>query len=515
MIRCKQGHVTVHQINKQKYDSFRMFGFYHIMIKSLLSGCIALLAFSFSVSSQSVVRFKTSKPYSVFNFLEVAGGAQSQSSTYRNYVDTSVMRHEPSFAALANAFQQLNLSYSYRRDEFPSNRRQTRSTYDLIVIAAVKSASVEEFRMNTIGILPNSTHQQMCELMKKAEPFYDRYVWRQSEKATQQQINGFRQYAGKANQLFRAFRNFYHSSWPDNIPFDVAVFPIPAKSGNTTATPHANSLCVSVLTGGKDPAGSMGVTMHEICHVLYDEQTSDFQHQVDEWFTKSASPFRDIAYSFFDEALATVLGNGWAYEDFTGKPDTTAWYNNEYINGFAHALHPLIKEYLTAGKPMDSLFVENAIASFGKAYPRSLADYSILLNNMYLYSDAEERSERQRIKNVLGKYFQSSRYSFSSPILHEYSIDYIKNSKGTQLLIVDHNQDSTISELKKVIPDLNEVLKSSSLSTSLNYIASFYDNRKRTVILVRVTGKEMLDKAFRVLKEKKYLEVGTPVFAIE
>jgi|GEM_PF-895746 len=481
-------------------------------MKPLLFFSAALFLLNVPVSSQPIVRFKTSKPYSVFSFLEAAGGGQSHSSTYRNYVDTAVVRHEPLFASIADDFQKLVLSYNYRRDEYPSNRRQSRSTYDLIVIAAVKSASIEEFRVNTIGILPNSTHQQLCSLMAQAEPYYNRYVWRQSEKATQQQIAAFSQYAGRANELFRIFRNFYCSDWPDNIPFDVAVFPIPAKTGNTTATPHANSLCVSVLTGAKDPAGTVSVTMHEICHVLYDEQTSGFQHKVDGWFTKSVSPFKDIAYSFFDEAMATVLGNGFAYRDLAGRPDTTAWYNNEYIDGFAHAMYPLVKEYLAAGKVMDSSFVEKAITLFGKTYPRSLADYSILLNNMYLYSDAEERSERQQLKNVLGKYFQSGRYNFSSPILHEYSIDYIKNSKGTQLIVVDQHQDSTISGLKKVLLELNTVLAGQQ---SQNYIATFYDDKKRTVIVVRVEDKNMLDKAFRLLKDKKYLDAGKPVIPVE
>lgn len=476
----------------------------------LLTGFISLC--SSIVFAQSIVRFKVSRPYAVFSFLEVASGAQTHSATFRKYVDTAIRKTDTAFNNIVRDFSKLILTYHYKRDEYPSNRRQTRSTYDLIIIAAVKSATIEEFRSNSIGILPNSTQQQLFDLLLKAEPYYDRVVWRKSEKAVKEQIAGFTKYADKANELFRSFRTFYRSSWPDNIPFDVAVFPVPARQGNTTATPHANSLCVSVLTGQKDLAGTMGVTMHEICHVLYDEQTNDVQFELDDVFTKSKSAFAAIAYSFFDEALATALGNGWAYQQFSGKADTTAWYNNEYIDGFAHALYPLVSEYLKAQQPIDSIFVERAIELFGKAYPRALADYSIILNNMVLYSDSEGRNEREAVKNTLGKYFQSSRYSLSSPILHEYSIEYIKNSKSPQLIVIDRNQDSTISELKKILPELEEILKGQEAQ---NYIAAFYDRSKRPVIVIRVADGKMLDNAFRLLKEKRYLNANLPVFLFE
>lgn len=475
-----------------------------------LTGFIALS--TSLLFAQSIVRFKISRPYALFSFLEVASGVQTHSSTFRSYVDTAISQTDTVFNHIVRDFSKLTLTYPYRREEYPSNRRQTRSTYDLLIIAAVKSNTIAEFRSNSIGILPNSTHQQLCELLSKVEPYYDRVVWRKSEKTVKDQVAGFNRYAGKANELFRVFRTFYRSSWPDDIPFDVAIFPIPARQGNTTATPHANSLCVSVLTGQKDLAGTMGVAMHELCHVLYDEQTSNVQFELDDVFTKSKSPYATIAYSFFDEALATVLGNGWAYQQFSGKPDTTAWYNNEYIDGFAHALYPLVSEYLQTQRPIDSVFVEQAIDLFAKKYPRALADYSIILNNIVLYADSERRSEREALKNTLGKYFQTSRYNFSSPILHEYSIEYIKTSKSPQLIVIDRNQDSTISELKKILPELEDIVRGPQAQ---NYIAAFYDRSKRPVIIVCVTSSKMLDKAFHLLKERKYLDINTPVIPVE
>jgi hypothetical protein len=39
------------------------------------------------------------------------------------------------------------------------------------------------------------------------------------------------------------------------MPFTVVLYPVPGKKGNTSATPHANSLCVAVLTEETDYAG--------------------------------------------------------------------------------------------------------------------------------------------------------------------------------------------------------------------------------------------------------------------
>lgn len=481
-------------------------------MKFFLVPLLLSTAFTHVSFAQSVVRLKSSKPYAVLSFVETASGQQSHSSTFKRYIDTAIAKSDTVFSALMCDFSLINLSYNYNREEYPSGRRNSRSTYDLLIIAAVRSNSLREFHDNSIGILSNHAHQQLFRVLEKAEPYYDRFVWSRSEKAVKEQIKVLKKYESKANDMFRAFRLFYNSTWPDAIPFDVSIFPIPAKSGNTSATPHANSLCVAILTGGQDPAGTMGVTMHEICHVLYDEQASDFQYRLDAFFKTSKSPYSAIAYSFFDEAVATALGNGYAYKHFSGKEDTTAWYNNPYIDGFSHALYPMVEEYLDNRKAIDSSFIERAIELFGKTYPRSVEDFSVLLNNMYLYADAESSDERIRLRATIGKYFSSSRYSFSSPILHEYSIGYLKKTKGTQLIVVDRNQDSTINELKKTLPELEILLKD---QRSANYVVSFYDHTKRPVVLVRVENEVFLEKAFRMLKEKQYLDRKEPLFIVQ
>lgn len=477
-----------------------------------LSGLFIVLMTGLFCSAQTIVHFKVSKPYALLSFIETAASTQPHSPTLKALINSKIAGNDTAFNKLVQDFRNINLNYNYKRDEFPENRRQYRSTYDLIVIAAVKSESLPQFRDNIIGVLPNSTLQELLKTLAGAETYYDRLVWTPAQQALNDQVLKLKSYEAKTNELFQLFRTFYHSSWTDDIPFHVTLYPIPGKSGNTTATPHANSLCVGVLTERKDLAGTMSVVVHEMCHVLYDEEVSSVQHQLDSAFNASASPYKGITYNFFDEALATALGNGWAYEKISGYPDTSAWYNNEYINGFAHAVYPLVKQYLESSRHIDPSFVKQAIEIFAKAYPNALTDYSILFNNMYLYSDAGNGQERQEVKNIVGKYFQSSRYSFSSPILHEYSIESLKTSKPVQLIVIDRNHQATLSGLKNIFPEIDTALKGHD---NKNFVLSFYDQAKRPAIIICVDEKQRMDKAFQVLKEKKYMNTEISYWPVD
>lgn len=88
-------------------------------------------------------------------------------------------------------------------------------------------------------------------------------------------------YASRASKIFKEFQHFYNSVWPADIPFVVALYPIPGSKGHTTATPHANNLCVGVLTDETSHIERIGVVLHEIGHVQYDEQAYEFQHEIE------------------------------------------------------------------------------------------------------------------------------------------------------------------------------------------------------------------------------------------
>lgn len=470
------------------------------MRKKILTIC--LLAFVQLSFGQDIIRFKVSKPYCVFNFLETATHQQGTSSTLGAFIASNT-KNDTAFKAICFDFTNIRLDYNYKREEFPENRRPNRSTKDLIDIALVNSNTFEDFRSKTIGILPNSEQQKLITVLTKAEKYFDQLIWSDSEEKLNNQKKELEVYSSKASEIFNTFQHFYHSSWTADIPFIVTLYPIPGKSGNSTATPHANSLCVGVLTDETKHIERAGVVLHEMCHVLYDEQPNEFQHQIEKWFGENQSPYQQFAYNFFDEGLATALGNGWAYKNMSGSMDTGNWYDNEYINGFAKALYPLVDEYISQNRQIDKPFIDKSIEIFATTFPKSIYEYGILLNRVTIYNDAETDRERSELMNTIGAKFQLTNLNLSTPISDPTSLELLKTSSQTQLVIIDKNHKGNFKALKKIFPELQK-FNQNKLATDT--IFSFYDKMNRPIIILYAMDKSKVEQLVDKMKSLKYFD---------
>ena len=448
---------------------------------------------------QDIITFKISKPYCIFNFLETATNQQGTSSTLNDFIALNT-KNDSVFKRLCLEFKNIQTDYNYKREEFPENRRQNRSTKDLIDIALVNSNTLDEFKNKTIGILPNSEQQKLVNVLKQTEKFYDNLLWNNNEQKLSNQKKELELYASKSSEIFNKFQHFYNSSWTTDIPFIVTLYPIPGKRGNSTATPHANSLCVGVLTDETRHIERIGVVLHEMCHVLYDEQTKEFQHEIEKWFDNNKSPYKQYAYNFFDEGLATALGNGWAYKNLSGSIDTSEWYNNEYINGFAKELYPLVEDYINNNQQIDKQFIDKSIELFAKKFPNSVSDYGILLNRVSIYSDAETDLERADLMNTIGEKFQLSNVNSSSPILDKTSLELLKNSTQTQLVIISKNHKDNFNALRKMFPILSKI------NPTTNTIFSFYDKNNRPIIILFATENKYINDLVKRMETLKYFD---------
>ena len=63
-----------------------------------------------------------------------------------------------------------------------------------------------------------------------------------------------------------------------------------------------------------------GVIFHELCHSLFKAQPMALQKELDSWFLSLRTPHAIFAYRYYNEALATALGNGW----FTERADANS-----------------------------------------------------------------------------------------------------------------------------------------------------------------------------------------------
>lgn len=447
--------------------------------------------------AQDFFKYKISKPYCILNFMETAIGSPGTSSTLKKFIDEKTAT-DAGFNTLCENFSKITLHYNISRDGFPESRNQNGSTYNILAMNAVNAKDLADFKIKCMGLLPLNDNQKLFAVLSEAEKVYDQIIWNVYRKDLEKQRDSLAKFTKFNTETFSAFAAFYQTSWTNDIPLQVAIYPIPGKTGSTTATPHVNSLCVGVLTNETDYVSRNGVVLHEMCHILFNEQSAEVQNNIEGYFTKNPSPYAKIAYSFLDESLATALGNGWTYKKSTGKEDETNWYNNTTIDGFAKAMYPAINQYLDAKKPIDQEFVNQAITAFADKFPKSLYDYEIGMNGLMLYTEFEDN---KIIRTDLRKQFRVAGLSISSPVLHSYSLESMNSSTVSQMFIINQNHQEIISKLKEIFPEIS----------NFNYAGkaenlAFIDKKGRTVIMMFLADMNELKPQLQKMKEAHYFD---------
>lgn len=463
---------------------------------------IFIILFSYTGFSQNFFNYKISKPYCVLNFLQSVTGSHGTSPSFKQFI-ISKSQNDNEFILLTEEYSKLNLNDVINREGFPEGRKQSNSVFDLIVANAASSNTLEEFKIKCLGLIPLETNQKLYKLLKEAEKKYDELVWITNKDKMKKQFAELSKFEKTNEAIFNKIRNFYDSSWTSDIPFQVVIYPIPGFDGFSTATPHVNTLCVGVFTDEVDYASRNGVVLHEMCHVLYKEQKLSKQYDIEEYFKDNNTLYSRFAYSYLDEALATAIGNGWAYKVVNNKLDEGEWYADATINAFAKLIYPMVEQYMQKGKSIDREFINEAIKLFARNFPKSIQEYSILLNKTTVYAD--DLTEIEMV-NKLADYFQVYSLSLSSPIIHKYSFELMENSKDTQLFIIHKNQNQTLNEIKKYFPQI-ENYKFEDKPLNL----SFFDLRGRAVIVLVLNNKEEIKTELLKTKKQGFFDIKQPL----
>lgn len=479
-------------------------------MKRTLILVICLLIIHYKSVSAPLLSFKVSKAVCLLTFLETASGEPHSSSTFRKYIkDHIAVEDTTDFKTLLRAFAALSLDNSYTLPQYPVQRQKPRSSAGLIKMAAVQSKDLPDFFERIKGMLPNEQWLSLKDVMGRAQYFYAQVIRQEDNNDLDKQLRALKMYYDKTDAAFLKIRTFYGGVWPDNTGFNIALYPIPGNAGNTNATPHNNSLVMAVLTKETDHESRMGVAMHEIGHVLYEEQPLALQWRLDSAFLENTSLSMPYAYGYIDEALATACGNGWMYEFLTGKVEDGAWYNDEYIDKYAHGLYPLVKLYVDNFKTIDRSFVKKAIAIFEEQFPEAAFEFNNLFNQMNFYTDANSTEQYRNIKNTLNRYYRVSGCHSSYPIADPQSLDMASNSIGTQLFVIHTNRSENFGALKRIFPEL------SSVNESEESIISFIDKQKRPVVIVNVNNDARIDAAFKKMTEIKKISQSLSLLSLQ
>lgn len=464
---------------------------------------VSLMNYGFGQEQVIETEIETNKILCMFNFLETSSEKSRTSKSFSDYI-INYLGDDAEFNRIVNEYSKLNLSYSNTKSEYPEKRIMFFDTKYFLWNAASNASSIEDFSQRITGILPHYTHNSLISSFKKIEPFYDSLIWEKEQdniRRIERQLSDYRKTISK---LYSNVSHFYGTPWNHEIPFKILLYPIPLNEGQTYAIPRGNALICGFLSHNKDDYKSLlGIVVHEMCHVLYYEQFPERQHQIDKWFSSSESSYAKFAYQFIDEALATAIGNGWAYEKIFGEMDTSSWYNNLYIDGFAHTLFPVVKEYIENKKPMDIAFVKKAIQLFKEAFPNADRETKLLMSEIQLYSNMSDGDEKNFInKSIREKFNISSRWTYI-PMDSEESKKSFERKETTKVFVVNSSEDPRIIEL------LDKSFTELYINTPVNTIDVYRDNQSQSpVIIIHIDDISMLNSAFKILSDIEYLTFG-------
>lgn len=427
--------------------------------------------------------FKYSKPTAVLMYMEAAARYPRVSPTFFDYIWSSLDKEDSlKLADLVDKYTGMNIDYRYDVPGYPEERLKPKTTYEQIQRWSVMSATMDEFFSNLIGIVPNEQYVELVDILAKAEVLYTNSIERKYGHRLKKQVKQLNKRDKKINEAFSKISTFYGSIWKPNIPFAVAAYTIPGSKGITTATPHSNSLIVGLLSQEQDIDIKTSVAIHEMCHVLYEEQPKHLQWKIDTLFKNRKWNAATYAYNYLDEALATTLGNGWSYWYITGRQDTGDWYNDGYINKYAHALYPIVASYLRQDKTIDAAFVDTAIKIFESTFPDANYEVENIMNRVHVYVSTEVHEEYSQIMSEMNRSFRiSSNYS-TFPILDKDVLELLQTSNGVQILYVFKDNEKTLDILKQKFTALQKQ------ATFKEGIYFFIDEKERPILLINARG---------------------------
>jgi hypothetical protein len=476
------------------------------MVRKPLLLHLLFLAFCFSVFSQSsgFIQIETNNTLCILSFLETANNARGVSSSFQGFIEQELGNNK-NFQDLVKRYSHIKLNGQFTRNEYPEARFNNRDIMDLLWIASSYAKNIDDFSERIIGMLPNHSHQELIDVMKAVEPVYEVLVWEKELDQIRRMETQLVLYVDQIEELFMKVSGFYGTNWSKKIPFKIMLYPIPLAHGNTTAIPKGNALICSFLSRNEqDYEGRLGVIVHEMCHILFDEQPLELQHQIDTWFEESPSEWSKLAYSYLDEGLATAIGNGWAYQQLHGELDTTQWYNNPYIDGFAHALFDPVSQYLSSEKGIDQAFIQKAIAGFEKEFPQAIREVDILMNEIILLANSEDEEGVEFISKEMRRNFNIRSQWFSTPVKAPNSLQLLGKKQVTKFFLVEKDHEATLSLIKSYFPDMK-----AGLSPSKSFLYSFRDAQTQSaVILLNLGSLDELAKGLQAMKEVQYLNFG-------
>jgi len=388
-----------------------------------------------------------SEPLAVFDFVDNLS-SNSPDNSFKKLFSSSKFNQEK-YKTLIVEFDKLCIDYSYEYTEYPYAQKIGGSTKYLLKKSLINSQTINDFKIRSVGIIPNVYLFTLSSILTEFTPIYQELVYQPNKEKFEKQLSDIQNLVVSENiaSYFNVGLKLYNSSWDNSIPFEIAFYPLPNSKG-FTATAFYNNAVSAIPTSLKDYNILLGVMIHEIFHILYDEQSLLLKKDIEKWVNSNPSKNSSYAFLLLNESLATALGNGYVYGDLNGKEDTAAWYNRKYTNLMAKKIYPLVKEYILKQQSIDKTFVDNYIKIYDDNFSNWSLELDNLMTNRYILSDNSEDF------NIVNQKFPYSSMSVYEDNVSQSSIEKMTKAPITKIIFISKDHKNKLQLVKQNFNEL-------------------------------------------------------------
>lgn len=416
-------------------------------MKQILLLFICISTVTTTSAQQPKFDIKFSEPLAVFVFVQQLSSSYPGNSFKSAFTGSAY--DQDKYKDLITRFANLTLSYAYEFPSFPTGSKMPVLTDRLLKKNLIDCNSLEDFKLRSLGLIPNADLIELTNILDAFTRPYNELIYNPNKEKFEKQFKSLSAYflSKNVSDYFRTGILFYNSAWDNSIPFEIALYPLPDPKG-FTAEAFINNAVSAIPTNENNYDGLLSVMMHEIFHMIYNEQSLKVKLNMKNWFDANPSKCSTYAFWLLNEAFATVLGNGYVYERLHGTVDTADWYNQKYINAMAKKLYPIVTEYIAGNKAIDQDFINRYIKIYQDNYSGWLSELNNLLTYRYVVTDNGNDFD------TLGFNYPYTSYSDFEDHITESEIRKMTGTPVTKLIIISKERRAELNMVKNSFTEL-------------------------------------------------------------
>jgi len=271
--------------------------------KTLLLFLILICTKSLFGQDSPEINIRFSKLYATYEFIQKLSDKHPDNIYKKTFKNSKFNTKE--YTDLIKHFDILKIHEKYDFQGYPTEQKIPGTTTNIIKKNLILNHNLNDFKKQTFGIVPGSELLDFTDIIKSFEPVYNELIYSKNKIVFDKKVNELSKYASNAEtpSLFQAGLNFYGAKWDNSIPFEIVIIPSFSQRG-FTATAFLNIAVSEIQMDFESYDVLLSVLMHEIYHILYDEQPLSLKLNIKKWFGEKI----EIPTIHLNELIAILRG---------------------------------------------------------------------------------------------------------------------------------------------------------------------------------------------------------------